>query len=118
MSSTPTIYERLKAIQGGNGSTDPTAQPSPAQPPAPVREAWAQAYKLYTRFMPEITAAAHDPEQVETAGGIFRDAARQLSPVYAGGIIGRHLALAVYNALADTYEAEKPLDQGEGNAVQ
>lgn len=119
MSSTLTIYERLKAIQGGNGSTDPTAQPSPAQPPAdpappaPGREAWAQAYKLYARFMPEITAAAHDPEGVTVAGNVFQTAQKELAGLYAGGITGRRLAMAVFDVLADTYEAEKPLDQGE-----
>ena len=108
--------DKLMQLYGGE---EALAQPPAAQPqPITGREAWALAYRLFERFTPEIKAAAHRPEEVETAGGIFRDAARQLSPVYTGGIIGKHLALAVYNALADIFEAEKPLDGGAETAIQ
>lgn len=108
---TRTIYERLKAIQGD----DPTyqvAQPSTA--PAPVaptaqsidRDAWGLAFRLYSRYIPGILAAAHD-EATEKAAQIFQDAARELEPLYSEGITGRRLAVCVLDCLSDHFEAEK-----------
>lgn len=90
-----------------------TAQPSPAQPPAPGREAWAAAYRIFAHFIPKIIAAAHELESATVAGNVFQAAQRELAGLYAGGITGRRLAMCVFDILADTYEAEKTLDQAE-----
>ena len=90
-----------------------TVQPTVSPASIQGREAWAAAYRIFAHFIPKIIAAAHELESATVAGNIFQAAQRELAGLYAGGITGRRLAMCVFDILADTYEAEKTLDQAE-----
>ena len=105
----------LQTINRMMGEDTPDQQPTAdqAQPLPPAdRAAWRAAYIVYERHVGAIRQERTRSDTTRAAQ-IFKEAAEDLRQLYGASIIGRCLSMAVYNALDDTFQAEKPLDQGE-----